>query len=272
MVPFHFWAPDVYEGAPTPITAYLSVASKGAGFALLIRLAYSVLLTQHGGDGPWEEVGAINIHWTLHIAVLSAITMTLGNLGAIVQVNLKRLMAYSGVAHAGYLLMGVATLTDLGVESVILYLIMYLFTNLTAFLVIIMMVDAQDDERLSGVRGLWKRAPYSASFMTIALFSLTGIPPTAGFVGKYYIFYAVLDEGLYWLALVGILNTVISLYYYARIIKAMFFEDPSPTAPAFTIRPAYLGLLTLLTLPILYFGIWWDPLVRYSKLCASLLT
>ncbi len=270
MVPFHFWAPDVYEGSPTPVTAYLSVASKGAGFALLIRLAYSIFLNQPTPGGSWLEVGNIQIGWTFHIAWLAAITMTLGNLGAIVQINLKRLMAYSGVAHAGYLLMGVCALSDLGLQSVIFYLAMYLFTNLVAFLVIIMMIDAQDDERITGIRGLWKRAPYSALFMTIALFSLIGLPPTAGFWGKFYLFAAILQQKLYWLALIGVLNTVVSLYYYARIIKAMLLESPAATAEPYKVRPVYVALLVALTLPILYFGIWWDPLAKYAKYCAVL--
>lgn len=269
MVPFHFWAPDVYEGAPTPVTAYLSVASKGAGFALLIRLGFSILL-QPGESGAWVEVGSINIDWMFTIALLSAITMTIGNLGAIVQVNLKRLLAYSGIAHAGYILMGVSTLTTVGIESVIFYLIIYLFTNLVAFLVVIMMVEAQDDDRITAVRGLWKSAPYSAVFMTIALLSLIGIPPAAGFVGKVYIFYAILQSQMYWLAVIGALNTVISLYYYARIIKAMFFED-APDVGSFTLKPVYLGLLIVLTIPIIYFGLFWNPLANYAKFCAQLI-
>jgi len=268
-VPFHFWAPDVYEGSPTPITAFLSVASKGTGFALLIRVFFSTLLTPSGVKGLWMEVGSIHIDWTFHLALLSAITMTLGNLGAIPQMNLKRLLAYSGIAHAGYLLMGVCLLTDRGLEAVIFYLVTYLFTNLAAFLVVIAMVDAQEDDRISGVRGLWARAPYTALIMGLCLFSLIGLPPTAGFVGKYYIFMAVLREKLYWLVIVGALNTVVSLYYYARIVKAMFLEPPS-VEERIRVNPVYLTLLGLLTVPILYFGIWWDPLVRYAQYCAAL--
>jgi len=154
---------------------------------------------------------------------------------------------------------------------VILYLIVYLFTNLAAFLVVIMMVEAQNDERISGVRGLWKRAPYTAAFMTFALFSLIGIPPTAGFVGKLYLFIAILQEKMYWLALIGVLNTVVSLYYYARIVRAMFLEDPSPTAEPFTVRPVFVTLLAALSLPILYFGLFWNPLVEYVRYCTNLL-
>ncbi|MFB3786971.1 MAG: NADH-quinone oxidoreductase subunit N [bacterium] len=268
--PFHFWAPDVYEGAPTPVTAYLSVASKGAGFALLIRFFYSTMLRQPAAGGPWLEAGALNLDWTFHIALLSVVTMTLGNLAAIVQTNLKRLLAYSGIAHAGYVLMGVCALSDRGLEAVIFYLVIYLFTNLAAFLVVIMMVEAAGDERLAGLRGLWSRSPYTTVLMTIALFSLIGLPPTGGFVGKYILFIAVLQEKLYWLAVAAALNTVVSLYYYARIIKAMLLED-APAAGTIHFHPAYTGLLVALTVPVLYFGIWWDPLIRYARYCVTLL-
>lgn len=269
-VPFHFWTPDVYEGAPTPITAYLSVASKAAGFALLIRFFFSTILAQSAHGGPWMEIANIDINWTFHIALLSAITMTIGNLGAIPQTNLKRLLAYSGIAHAGYLLMGVAILTTTGLESVLFYLVMYLFTNLAAFLVIVIVVEAQDNDRISGVRGLWARAPYSALMMAVALFSLVGLPPTAGFVGKIYLLYAVLQDKLYWLALIAVLNTVISLYYYARVVRAMFLENPAGEVK-FRVQPVYSAMLCLLTIPVLYFGIWWDPLVKLAKSCAVMI-
>lgn len=269
-VPFHFWAPDIYEGAPTPITAFLSVASKGTGFALMIRLFFSTVLTQPLGEGPWSEIADIDLNWTWSIAILSAITMTVGNLGAIPQMNLKRLLAYSSIAHAGYMLMGVCLLTTTGLESVLFYLIVYLFTNLAAFLVIVILVDAQDNEQMSGLRGLGVRAPFAAVTMTVALFSLIGLPPTAGFVGKIYLLYAVIQEEIYWLALVAVLNTVVSLYYYARIIKAMYLENPTSVKP-FRPQPVNLVLLLLLTLPIVYFGIWWNALVEFARACTQLI-
>ncbi len=267
-VPFHFWAPDVYEGSPTAVTAFLSVASKGTGFALLIRFFYSTMLYQ---DDPWVEIGSLTDVWSFHIAILAAITMTVGNLGAINQNNLKRLLAYSGIAHAGYLLMGISVLTTRGLESVIFYLIVYLFTNLVAFLVIVIVVNAQDDDRMSGVRGLWTKAPYTAAIMTVALFSLIGLPPTAGFIGKVYLFVAVLEEEFYWLALIAVLNTVVSLYYYARIIKAMFFENPAEPVESFRIQPVLAVLLIALVIPVLLFGIYWNPLVAYAQQCASMI-
>jgi len=228
------------------------------------------MLRQPAAGAPWLAAGALNLDWTFHLALLSVVTMTLGNLAAIVQTNLKRLLAYSGIAHAGYVLMGVCALSDRGLESVIFYLVIYLFTNLAAFLVVIMMVEAAGDERLSGLRGLWSRSPYTTVLMTIALFSLIGLPPTGGFVGKYILFIAVLQEKLYWLAVAAALNTVVSLYYYARIIKAMLLED-APAAGKIHFHPVYTGLLVALTLPVLYFGIWWDPLIRYARYCVTLL-
>ncbi|MEW6233784.1 MAG: NADH-quinone oxidoreductase subunit N [Candidatus Omnitrophota bacterium] len=269
-VPFHFWAPDVYEGAPAPVTAYLSVASKGTGFALLIRFFFSTMIAPGDGGASWIELPNLHIDWTFHIALLSAITMTAGNLGAIPQNNLKRLLAFSGIAHAGYLLMGVCVLSAQGMESVVFYLVAYLFTNLAAFSVIVIIVNAQGDERMADVRGLWARAPYTAIAMTIALISLIGLPPTAGFVGKWYLFIAVLNKNLYWLALIAVLNSVVSLYYYARIIRAMFMDSPSIAQPM-RVHPVYAGLLAALTIPVVYFGLFWDPLVRYAKMCASLI-
>lgn len=269
MVPFHFWAPDVYEGSPTAVTAYLSVASKATGFALLARLFFSTFMT--AGENGWTIVAGLDIDWRLNLAVLSAITMTVGNLGAFPQTNLKRLLAYSGIAHAGYLLMGVCLATTMGLEAVLFYLVMYLFTNLTAFAVILFVAETTGGERMSNFRGLWRTAPIAASMMAIALFSLVGLPPTAGFVGKYYLFIAVLEEKMYWLAIVGVLNTVISLYYYARIIKVMFLEDSAESNAVLKMQPGYAILLFVLSVPVLYFGIFWNPLVHYVQLCAQLI-
>lgn len=268
MVPFHFWAPDVYEGSPTPVTAFLSVASKAAGFALLVRFFYSTLFSGFGAS--WQPVGDLDLDWPLHLAILSAITMTVGNIGAYPQTNLKRLMAYSGIAHAGYLLMGVAILTRSGLESILFYLVMYFFTNFAAFLVIIMVIESAGDERFSGIRGLWKRAPLAAVVMSLALFSLVGLPPTAGFIGKYYLFYAVLDSQFYWLAIVGVINTVLSLYYYARILKAMYLETGGSDV-IMRVHPMYSLLLVLLGAPVLILGIYWNPVVEYVQYCAQMM-
>ena len=217
-VPFHFWSPDVYEGAPTPVTAFLSVGPKAAGFAVIIRFFYVTL--SRGDLASLVEVGQFN--WAILLAVISAVTMTLGNLSAIVQKNLKRLRAYSSIAHAGYILMGVVVLSVDGLPAVLFYLVVYLFMNLGAFLVVISIIEATRKEEIGDYVGLGYRSPFAAVAMTVFLFSLTGLPPTGGFVGKFYLFAAVIKKEYYWLALIGIINSVVSLYYYARIIKAMY--------------------------------------------------
>jgi NADH-quinone oxidoreductase subunit N len=255
-VPFHFWTPDVYEGAPTPIAAYLSVASKAAGFALMVRLFYSGLarITDAGG---WLPLG--NIEWPTLVAVISAATMTLGNLAAIPQNNLKRLLAYSTIAHAGYMLMGFVVLSELGVQAILFYLGVYLIMNLGAFFVVIMVAKTAGGEDISFYRGLGWRSSVLGVSMAVFLVSLTGIPPSAGFIGKLYIFAAVIQEKYYWLAVVGILNSVVSLYYYARVLKAMFLS-PVEDAPPISVPLGSRILLIVLVVPILLFGVYWSPL------------
>ncbi|HOE12353.1 MAG TPA: NADH-quinone oxidoreductase subunit N [bacterium] len=265
-VPFHFWCPDVYEGAPTPVTAFLSVASKGTGFALLIRFFYRAML-QPAGEGTWSSLPAID--WMLLFAILSAVTMTAGNLGAMPQRNIKRLLAYSAIAHAGYLLMGIAALTSEGIASILFYLVMYLFTNLTAFLVVMILVNRTGEDEIPSYRGLWQRAPLPAVVMAIALISLTGLPPTAGFVGKLYLFIAAWHSGLYWLVVVAVLNSVVSLYYYFRIVRAMFLETGPDTAISH--QPVYETVLVLLAAPILLLMIFFGPVLRLAQYCAQML-
>ena len=256
--PFHFWCPDVYEGAPTPITAFLSVGPKAAGFVLFIRLFYPLFTTGHDAT-VYEAVSGLD--WPSLLALVSAITMTLGNLAAIHQNNLKRLLAYSSIAHAGYLLMGVVALSDLGLRSVVFYLVVYLFMNLGAFAVVTMVATAGGSEEIDSYRGLGVRAPYVCVAMAIFLFSLIGLPPFAGFVGKVYLFAAVISQKIYWLAVVAALNTVISLYYYLRIVKAMFLEKPTE-AIQIQVPLSSQALLLALLVPTLGLGIYWQPLAR----------
>ena len=256
--PFHFWCPAVYEGAPTPITAFLSVGPKAAGFALFIRLFYPLFATGHEAN-IYEAVSGLD--WPSILALVSAITMTLGNLAAIHQNNLKRLLAYSSIAHAGYLLMGVVALSDLGLRSVVFYLVVYLFMNLGAFAVVTMVVTAGGSEEIDSYRGLGVRAPYVCVAMAIFLFSLIGLPPFAGFVGKVYLFAAVISQKIYWLAVVAALNTVISLYYYLRIVKAMFLEKPTEAIQVHVPLSSQALLLALLV-PTLGLGVYWQPLAR----------
>ena len=256
-VPFHMWSPDVYEGAPIPITAFLSVASKSAGFALFIRFFYS-------GFGSSEVMQSVD--WTLMLAIVSALTMTVGNLAALPQQNVKRLLAYSSIAHGGYLLMGGVLLTDEGIGAILFYLLAYLFMNLGAFYVVVLIANEVGSEMIDGYRGLSSRAPLVAGAMAIFLFSLTGIPPFAGFFGKWLLFTAVIDKGLYWLAFVGLLNSVVSLYYYARIVKAMYLEGAED---AETERVAFstgtFALLSVFVVPTVVIG-FLDIFYRFSNI------
>ena len=262
-VPFHMWCPDVYEGAPTPFTAFLSVGPKAAGFAVAIRFFFAAFERQVPGGG---YAPATELPWPAIIGIISAITMTLGNLTAIVQSNLKRLLAYSSIAHAGYLLMGLAAASAAGVQSILVYLIVYVLMNVGAFLVVIAVARVTGGEQISDFRGLGSRAPIAALALTIFLFSLTGIPPFAGFAGKYLIFAAVVQRGGFWyvlLAVIGVLNSAVSLFYYARIIKAMFLEEPLEERPL-SVPGIYTGVLVALAVPVIVLGVYWAPLVRWA--------
>ena len=243
-VPFHMWSPDVYEGAPIPITAFLSVASKAAGFALFIRFFYT-------GFGNSEIMQSVD--WGLLLAIISALTMTVGNLAALPQRNVKRLLAYSSIAHGGYLLMGAVLLTPEGLSAILFYLIVYFFMNLGAFYVVVLIANEAGSEMIDGYRGLATRAPFVAAAMAIFLFSLTGIFPFAGFFGKWLLFNAVISEGMYWLAIVGLLNSVVSLYYYARIVKAMYLESTEDTE-SFSFSKDTIVLLSVFVVPTILIG------------------
>lgn len=266
-VPFHFWSPDVYEGAPTPFTAFLSVGPKAAGFAVLIRF-FNVAFTGGGESEPTEWLALSGLNWPVILAVISAVTMTLGNLVAIVQRNIKRLLAYSSIAHAGYALMGTVLLSDEGLSATMFYLAVYYLMNLGAFLVVIVFQDVVGSESIDDYKGLGSRAAVPAIAMGVFLFSLTGLPPTAGFIGKFYLFAAVIKGGpqYYWLAIVGILNSVVALYYYARVLKAMFFDQSTDESPvAIKISPYYVTLLAVLVIPTIVLGVYWAPLADLTN-------
>jgi len=263
-VPFHMWCPDVYQGAPTPITAFFSVAPKAAGFALMLRLL-SLLL-----GGVSSEVLGAGLMFI--VGIVSIATMTLGNLAALNQSSVKRMLAYSSIAHAGYLLMGVATIPAImgadpdytGFRAVFFYLVIYLFMNLGAFFVAGIVVTRLGSDDMTAFRSLGKRSPFMAIAMAIFLFSLVGLPPTAGFVGKFYLFYAILAQGgwfFYVLAFFGILNSFISLFYYARVLKVMFLDKSKDARPLTTGRLA-VGVLTLLAIPTLLFGVYFTPVLE----------
>jgi NADH-quinone oxidoreductase subunit N len=267
-VPFHMWAPDVYEGSSTPITAFFAVAPKAAGIAVLVRFLQSVLAVPEGDS--LRVLGSVD--WTVLIAILSVITMTLGNLAAIGQNNLKRMLAYSSIAHAGNLLMGVVVRGPNGVQAVLFYLMVYAIMNLGAFLVVIALSARGRRETIDDFRGLGWRKPFLGVSMTVFLLSLTGVPPTAGFVAKFMIFRAVIEEGLYWLAIIGVLNSVISLAYYARVIKVMFLDAPSPDAPPLpAFSRIHLAAIGILLVPTAWFGVRFGLLDTISAASRALL-
>jgi NADH-quinone oxidoreductase subunit N len=254
-VPFHQWTPDAYEGAPTSITAFLSVAPKVASFALLIRILLA---------GLWP----MRVEWQLLTVGIAIATMTLGNLAAITQTNIKRFFGYSTISHVGYLLLGLVATADGnkdGLTAVVIYLLVYSFMNLGAFAVIIVMrrKDLIGDE-IDDLSGLMARAPGMAILMLIFLLSLTGIPPTAGFIGKYFIFLSLIETGHYYLAVLAVAYSVVALYYYFRIVVVMFMKkapDTVPLATGFGVRVA-LGVALAMTLVI---GIYPQPFIAMAR-------
>jgi len=265
-VPFHFWTPDVYEGAPITITAFLSVASKAAGFAMMIRFfKVSFLDTSIVGLSAGMWVSVQGFEWNKLLAILSVLTMTLGNLVAVWQKNLKRLLAYSSIAHAGYMLMGVVVLSDKGIAAVLIYFVFYLFMNLGAFLVVMLVANKTGSENIDSYKGLGYRSPVIGVAMVIFFISLTGLPPTAGFIGKLYLFAALLDAKWIWLAVVGAINSVVSLYYYVRVLRNMFLRDPEGSAEPIVLSKPQLVLLMLLVIPTLLFGLYFTPIVDLAN-------
>ncbi len=256
-VPFQMWVPDVYEGAPTPITAYLSVASKAAGFAVIVRVFFVAL-----GAPSW-----LSIDWGILFAILSAITMTLGNVVAIVQTNIKRMLGYSSIAQAGYLMVGLATVgvavgaDALGRSGLLFFLMSYAVTNLGAFIAVIAISNKIDSDLIGDYTGMGKRAPLLAVALTLCLVSLIGLPPTAGLIAKIYIFNAAVHHGLLWLVIVAVINSCISAYYYLRVVKVMWLgapvseeKVPSSWALRASLSLCCLGVLLLGVIPGSFVG------------------
>jgi NADH-quinone oxidoreductase subunit N len=227
-VPFQMWAPDVYEGAPTPVTAFLSVASKAAGFAVVLRVFHTALGST-----------ALVADWTLMFAALSAVSMTVGNLGALRQTNLKRMLGYSSVAQAGYLLLGLATAPQAGVNGVLFFLVSYAFTNLAAFFAIIAIAERTGGDDVDSFRGAFHRYPLLALVLALSMLSLTGIPPASGFFAKLFLFGAALQAGWTWLVVLGVVNSVVSAYYYLGVVKAAFLGTAREEAVG---RPGFQGI------------------------------
>jgi NADH-quinone oxidoreductase subunit N len=236
--PFHMWAPDAYEGAPTPVTAYLSVGSKAASFAFLLRIFMGPLAPTRG---IWEPL----------LAVVAVASMTVGNVAAMTQSNVKRLLAYSSISHAGYILLGLVAGNETGIQGVLVYVLVYTFMNLGAFLVIVALRrKGLPGEDIDDFAGLVQKSPGYAFLMLIFLLSLAGIPPTAGFIGKYFIFLSLIQTGHYYLAVIATLYVAVAIYYYFRIVRSMFvglLAEKSPMATSFGLKLALVitGIMTL---------------------------
>ena len=263
-VPFHFWTPDVYEGSPTTITAYLSVAPKAAGFAMIIRFFHQIF--SDGNALGLKMIGSTDMPWPEIIGVLAVATMTLGNLVAIQQESIKRMLAYSSIAHAGYMMLALPVISIDAVEAVMIYLFVYLFMNLGAFFIVIIIKNKTSGETFDDYKGLGWKMPFVGSIMTLFMLSLTGLPPTAGFVGKLYIFKTLIGAGerFYWLVFAGGVNSVISLYYYFHVVKVMFLEGKRSDE---IVQPpsTMFGLLIVTAVPSLLLGLYWNPLINWVK-------
>jgi len=249
-VPFQMWVPDVYEGAPTTVTAFLSVGSKAAGFALVLRVFYTAF-----GLPGW-----FSANWAMIFAALSILSMIVGNVAAIPQTNIKRLLGYSSIAQAGYLMVGLATLgaassTSLqGQSGIMFFLASYALTNLGAFVAIIIITGKTGSDLISDFAGMGKRAPVLALALTLALISLIGMPPASGFMAKFFIFSSAADNGLLWLVIIAAINSVISAFYYLRVVKVMWFGTPAKLEPVPSSGMPRLALV-LSSLGVLLLGI-----------------
>ena len=268
-VPFHMWAPDVYEGAPTPITAFLSVGSKAASFAMLLRIFVESLPAMRVSV-PAAMAGP-PIGWSTLFYVLSVATMTVGNFAALTQSNLKRMLAYSSIAHAGYLLIGVVAGTPRGFTAMLIYLFVYSFMQLGAFTVLALLRrdDVVGDE-LKDLNGLFFRQPFAAVAMLLFMLSLGGVPPTAGFMGKFWLFSAAIESGYVWLAVIGVLNSAVSLYYYIRIVVFMWLKN-EPTGSEPTTSPALALALGVAVVATLVLGMYPQPLFEFAQASAATL-
>jgi NADH-quinone oxidoreductase subunit N len=264
-VPFHMWCPDAYEGAPSSVTAFMSVGPKAAAFAIFARIFVDGLPSLRG------EMTADTPGWIGILVVVSALTMTWGNLAALTQSSAKRLMAYSSISHAGYLLLGLIAGNKTGYTGLVIYLFVYVFMNLGAWGVIVAQRRANiPGELVDNFNGLIHRHPGLAVMMTIFLLSLTGIPPTAGFIGKYFLFAGLIETGDKWLialAVLAVVNTAISLYYYARFIKAMFMGDVTEKEPLALSSSLQTALVTA-TVMVLLVGVYPKPFIAFMEMAA----
>ncbi|MDX9991970.1 MAG: NADH-quinone oxidoreductase subunit N [Anaerolineales bacterium] len=259
LVPFHFWAPDTYEGAPTPVAGFLSTASKAAGFAVLLRL----FLTAFGATAD---------QWQMVLAILAAVTMIFGNLVALAQKNIKRLLAYSSIAHAGYALLGVIAASSLGVASAIFYLLAYILTNLAAFGIIAIVGRSVGSDEIRAYDGLSRRSPYLALAMLVAFLSLSGMPPFGGFVGKFLVFFAAIEAGWTWLVVIGIIVSIVGVYYYLTVMKYVYLyrmEGEDEASHPIAISRPHVIAIALLTAGIILVGTFFAPWFGLSSDAAA---
>jgi NADH-quinone oxidoreductase subunit N len=241
LVPLHFWAPDVYEGAPTPVTAFLSTASKAAGFAVLARVMVAAF-------------PSILHDWQNIIGILAVLSMTVGNVIALTQKNIKRLLAYSSIAHAGYALLGVVAASELGVASVVYYFLVYAVTNLAAFAIVVIVWHTVGSDEIEDYAGLSRRSPMLALAMLLAFLSLAGIPPLGGFIAKVLVFAAAVQANYVGLAVLGVLNSIIGLYYYLIVLKVVYLSAPKSETPV-PARAAHKAALIISVLLVLILGV-----------------
>jgi NADH-quinone oxidoreductase subunit N len=259
LVPFHMWTPDVYEGAPTSVTAFMSAGVKVSAFAAFLR----VLLI---------SFPVIETDWSKILWALSIITMTLGNIVALSQTNLKRMLAYSSIAHAGYILIGFVAGGNLGSSSILFYLLSYTFMNMGAFGVIILLGEGKGEgDNLVDFSGIGFRRPFLAFCMTVFMLSLAGIPPTSGFVGKFYIFSSAVKTGYIDLAIIGVLNSLISLYYYLRVIVYMYMKEPEKEIVFISLKPALTFALLISLIATIHIGIFPSNYLYIAKECIRVL-
>jgi len=257
VVPFHFWAPDVYEGAPTPVAGFLSTASKAAGFAVLLRVLF-IIFTPFALD-----------YWPTILAALAVVTMTLGNLVALTQKNIKRLLAYSSIAHAGYILIGFVSWNVLGMTSVVFYLIAYLLTNLAAFGVATTVSRITGSDDIASYAGLSRRSPALGLVMLVSFLSLAGMPPLGGFIAKIFVFAAAVQAGYIWLAFIGVINSIFGLYYYLTVLKVVYlYRSDNDNQPIPISRP-YALALGILSFGIILIGTFFGPWYNWAATAVS---
>ena len=254
-VPFHMWSPDVYEGSPLPVTTFFSIVPKVAGIAAIIRVTHVF----------FSNDGFLQYSWVALLLVISVLTMTVGNVAAIGQQSVKRMLAYSSISHAGFMLMGALLINQSGASSVAFYAIVYLFMTLVSFYVVSYVADYFGNDDFERFNGLIKTHPLAAILLTTAMLSLAGVPPLGGFVSKFNLLSAVIKEGHYTLAIIAGLNSVVSLYYYMKIVRYMILNEPESEEKITGFTKVNLSVLTAVTLPIIIIGLFWNNIARITS-------